>query len=690
MSFLTFLFWLKSIFAYLLIFKLGIEDKFQYFILFINPLATTIFLLGLSLYVKKKLMSYLFMGGIYAGLCILLFSNIVYYREFSDFITIPTILGTKSVSAGLSKAAIHLFRPLDIFFLIDLIAIPILFVTKKAIMDPRYFRKRVAIANTAISVMMFFANLFFAESSRPELLSRTFAHDYIIKYLGINFFTGFDGYQTFKTNQVRKKASPNDLTSVKKYVHEHYIAPNEEFFGIAKNRNVIYIHLESFQKFLIDYKLKDKQGQEHEVTPFLNSLFHSQSSFSFDNFFHQVKAGKTSDAENLLENSLFGLNQGPLFTQLGGENTFQAAPDILQQKAGYTSAIFHGNSGTFWNRNETYKRLGIDYFFDSHYFDITDKNSFQYGIHDKPLFQQSVQYLEHLQQPFYSKFLTVSNHYPYSPFTDTESGFPIADTDDKTINGYFATANYLDKSIEEFFNYLKSSGLYEKSIIILYGDHFGISNQRNPSLAKLLEKNEETWNEFDDTQLQRVPLIFHIPGREDGQLNHTYGGQVDILPTLLHLLGIGTTTYLQLGQDLFSPNRDQLVAFRDKHFITPEYTVIGSKIYHTQTGEFLENPSDDTQKKIQELQKKVDLQLATSDRITTGDLLRFYGKKESGLSSINPEKYNYKNGLKKLKDIEKKKKNKSTSIFSLRGKKSTVSLYESKSYQDYFVPQSLK
>ena len=74
--------------------------------------------------------------------------------------------------------------------------------------------------------------------------------------------------------------------------------------------------------------------------PFINRLYHSKSTFSFDNFFHQVKAGKTSDAETLFENSLFGLNQGALFTQLGGKNTFEAAPDILGQTQGYTSAVF--------------------------------------------------------------------------------------------------------------------------------------------------------------------------------------------------------------------------------------------------------------------------------------------------------------------------------------------------------------
>ena len=128
--------------------------------------------------------------------------------------------------------------------------------------------------------------------------------------------------------------------------------------------------------------------------------------------------------ETLLENSFFGLDQGPLFTQLGNKNTFQATPTILGREAGYTSAVFHGNAWTFWNRNETYKHLGYDYFFDGSYYDVNEDNSFQYGLHDKPFFQQSTQYLEHLQQPFYTKFIAVSNHYPYSEFKDGDLWFP--------------------------------------------------------------------------------------------------------------------------------------------------------------------------------------------------------------------------------------------------------------------------
>lgn len=678
---LIILFWAKSIFAYLIDFNLGVENAFQYFILFINPFASSIFLLSAALYIKNKKGSYITMLIIYSLMTLLLFSNVTYYREFTDFITINTMLGAGKVASGLGESALRLFRPYDFVYVIDILIIIFMLATKRIKMETQPLRARLAFAMTALSVMVFTANLSLAETSRSELLKRTFSRDHIIKYLGINFFTAYDGVQTYKANQNRAQASENDVVTIEEYVKEHHAEANPELFGIAKDRNVIYIHLESLQQFVIDYKLKDENGVEHEVTPFLNKIFHGQDTFSFENSFHQVKSGKTSDAETLLENSFFGLNQGPLFTQLGDKNTFQAAPAILNQEAGYTSAVFHGNAGTFWNRNETYKHLGYNYFFDASYYDVNESNSFQYGLHDKPFFQQSIQYLEHMQQPFYTKMIAVSNHYPYSEFKDDDAGFPLADTKDTTINGYFATANYLDKAVEEFFNYLKISGLYENSMIVMYGDHYGISDSRNTDLAELVGKSPVEWGDFDNAQMQRVPLMFHIPGETKGGVNSTFGGQVDVLPTLLSLLGIDNSKYLQLGQDLFSKENEQIVAFRNGNFMTPKYTVIGDNVYDNSTGSMIHELGEELTEEIKGYREKVMKQLNTSDSLTNGDLLRYF---DSGLKEVVPTDYNYKNQLEQLQQIEADKGADSTSLFSQNGNKSTVDSYITKPFKEYY------
>ena len=592
------------------------------------------------------------------------------------------MLASSKVSAGLGAAALELFRPWDVIYILDFPILAFFFFKKWIRMDNRPFNKRASFAVTSLSAMLFSANLFLAEIDRPELLTRGFSNYYVVRALGLPAFLGYSANQTYAANKERSKASEADLKPVEEYIQQHYAKPNPEYFGMAKGRNVIYIHLESFQQFLIDYKLK-VDDKEYEVTPFLNSLYHSKETFAFSNVFNQVKAGKTSDAETMIETGLFGLNQGSFMVNYGGTNTQQAAPFILSKNGYNSSAVFHGNAGSFWNRNTAYKQWGYNYFFDASYFTKQNSsNSFQYGLNDKYMLKDSIKYLERLQQPFYTKFITVSNHYPYTTsLSGDDLGFPLAKTQDETINGYFATANYLDSSIKAFFDYLKESGLYKNSIIVLYGDHYGISNSRNPALAPLLGKNSETWSSYDNAMLQRVPYMVVIPGMDKGGIIDTYGGEIDMLPTLEHLLGIESNKFLQVGQDMLSPEHDQIVAFRSaNYFVTPEYTSYSGRTYYTKTGEEITNPDEKTKEELDKIREAANLQLKISDSIQTGDLLRFF--KGNDLGKVNPDDYSYTNSFKALKKIEKEKGDKSTSLYNQRGNQSTVDLFKAPTYKE--------
>lgn len=679
---LLLLYWFKTMWAYSVDFNLDIQGPYQIFLAVINPLPISLLFIGLALYIKRTKLFYSLAFGIYLLLFIWLISNSIYYREFTDFVTVNTMLASSKVSAGLGAAALELFRPWDVIYILDFPILAFFFFKKWIRMDNRPFNKRASFAVTSLSAMLFSANLFLAEIDRPELLTRGFSNYYVVRALGLPAFLGYSANQTYAANKERSKASEADLKPVEEYIQQHYAKANPEYFGMAKGRNVIYIHLESFQQFLIDYKLK-VDDKEYEVTPFLNSLYHSKETFAFSNVFNQVKAGKTSDAETMIETGLFGLNQGSFMVNYGGTNTQQAAPFILSKNGYNSSAVFHGNAGSFWNRNTAYKQWGYNYFFDASYFTKQNSsNSFQYGLNDKYMLKDSIKYLERLQQPFYTKFITVSNHYPYTTsLSGDDLGFPLAKTQDETINGYFATANYLDSSIKAFFDYLKESGLYKNSIIVLYGDHYGISNSRNPALAPLLGKNSETWSSYDNAMLQRVPYMVVIPGMDKGGIINTYGGEIDMLPTLEHLLGIESNKFLQVGQDMLSPDHDQIVAFRSaNYFVTPEYTSYSGRTYYTKTGEEITNPDEKTKEELDKIREAANLQLKISDSIQTGDLLRFF--KGNDLGKVNPDDYSYTNSFKALKKIEKEKGDKSTSLYNQRGNQSTVDLFKAPTYKE--------
>lgn len=354
----------------------------------------------------------------------------------------------------------------------------------------------------------------------------------------------------------------------------------------------------------------------------------------------------------------------------------KSSPQILRDNGNYTSAVFHGNVGSFWNRDNTYKSFGFNYFFDASYYDVSDGNTLEYGLKDKLLFQESTQYLEQLPQPFYAKFLTVTNHFPY-PLDDDNVEFPRATTGDSTIDGYFATAHYLDQSVKEFFDYLKASGLYDNSMIVLYGDHYGISNSRNPSLAPLLGKTSEEWTDYDNALVQRVPFMYHIPGQTNGGIKSEFGGQIDVLPTLLHLLGVDTTNedgFIQFGTDLTSPEHDQTVAFRNGSFVTPKYTVMGTKIYDTKTGALITDPSEEVLAEVEVLRTGVEKQLNLSDSIINSDLLRYYTP--ANFTPVDPTVFNYKNQVDQLKEAAKKLGDENTSLINQKDGQSTVELYK--------------
>lgn len=669
LSLLVVLFWIKTILVYLIDFHLGVKGIYQYFVMLINPFATTLLLFSIGLYVKRTLPSYITMFLIYVANTALLLFSVIYYREFTDFMTINVIFGYSAVSQGLSGSSFALLKPEDVIILGDVVLVLLGLLTKFIKLDKRPIKRKSAAAISSFAIFALMFNIVLGEVDRPQLLTRTFDRNYLVKYLGIDTFTVYDGLKTAKNNQARSRADGADLNNILQYTSNHYAKPNPKLFGAGKGKNIIVIHLESFQQFLINYKLDGK-----EVTPFLNSLYNSKDMYSFENFFNQVGQGKTSDAENMLETGTFGLPQGSLFSALGTDNTFEGAPAILNQEGGYSSAVFHGNNGSFWNRNSVYPNLGYQNFFDASYFNQDSNNLSEYGLKDKLLFHDSVKYLERLQQPFYAKFITVSNHFPYN--LDKENAdFPTADTSDNSINNYFVTAHYLDQAVEEFFDYLKSSGLYDNSVIMLYGDHYGISDTRNVKLAKLLGKSSSTWSDYDNTQLQRVPFMLHIPGEHDGGVQKQYGGEIDVLPTLLHLAGIDSSKYIQFGTDLFSPEHDQTVAFRNDNFVTPNYTVIGNTIYQNGTGDVVTHPSADVKKDLQEKSNQVTHELSLSDSLNNKNLLRFYVP--NGFTPVNPKEYDYQNDFYKLIQTEKKLQQRSTSLWSRNQDHSTIDDYDS-------------
>ncbi|GAB6466345.1 LTA synthase family protein [Bacillus cereus] len=597
--------WLKTYLITRFSFDLKIESSTQELILFISPLATSLAFVGLALFATGEKRNYIALC-INFLLTIVLVGNVMFYDFYSDFVTLP-VLGQTSNFGQLGGSILEILNYKIILAFVDIIFFFILLKKKALVFQTGRVTHPARFVYFLLTLCVFFANLHLAEKERPELLTRSFDRVMLVKNLGLYTHQVYDLTLQVKAGSQKALADSSKLQETENYVKANQSEPNPNMFGAAKGKNVIVVTLESLQTFLIGAKVNGE-----EVTPFLNEFINE--SYYFDNFFHQTGQGKTSDSEFLIDTSLYPLNRGAVFFT-HGNNDYTATPEILRQQ-GYFTSVFHANNATFWNRNIMYSALGYDRYYNELDYKITPETNLNWGLKDIEYFDQSVDILKTVDQPFYARFLTLTNHYPFTYDEDTKFIEPY-DSGNGVFDRYIVTARYLDESIKKFIERLKAEGMYDDSIIVLYGDHYGISEKHNRAMAQFLEKDQIT--EFDTLNLQRTPLYIHMPGQTEGETISKPTGQIDIKPTILNLLGIDTTNDIRFGHDMFSNEYTGFVVLRDGSFITDKYAYKNNIFYDRITGEIVDLPKNEAQALI----KRAQNELRMSDKIIEGDLLRF-------------------------------------------------------------------
>jgi uncharacterized sulfatase len=594
------LIWVKTYCIQRFAFELPVEGVYQEFILWMNPISSTLGMLVVGMLIFRR----------YPQLAVLLVSffsslilsiNLVYYRCFNDFITFPVFMESSNLGS-LWSSILALLRVTDLFLFMDTLLLAVWFYTNKSRVKPLNRLQLLALGQS--SVVLFAVNLCMAESVRPELLTRTFDRQIVVKSIGaFNYFV-YDAVINLRLESQKALTGKRHLAMAQSYKQQMpKDQMNPKMFGIAKGRNVFLISMESLQSFVIGQSSNNK-----EITPFLNHLL--KESFYFDNFYHQTGQGKTSDAEFMIDTSLYALPNGAVFFT-HPNNAFQTLPKTLKDH-GYYPAVFHANHKTFWNRNLMYPALGYERFFSSADYQIYAENSVGWGLKDISFFEQSMKMIESLPKPFYCKLITLTNHYPFTleakdrliaEFTSTSG----------TLNRYIPSVRYMDEALKRFYEQVKAAGLYNNSMFVLYGDHNGISQKHNKAMAAFLGKKKIT--PFDHIQLQKVPLFIHIPGIP-GQTIHTLGGQVDLKPTILHLLGLEAEHEVHVGNDLFGLNKPEFTVLRNGSFVTDKLLYTRNKCYDKASGEKADSAS------CEQLKEKAADSLSYSDNIIYGDLLR--------------------------------------------------------------------
>jgi lipoteichoic acid synthase len=593
--------WIKTYIVYKLAFDIKIENSLDEIILFVSPLSSLLFFIGIALFSEKHRNCLVLI--ISTVLSIILLSNAVFYGFFNDFVTLPVLFQTNNMAdLGTSIRELMTYKTFLMFG--DVI---ILWALVRKF--PAYFSS-TALTRTEKSAFylgvtaIFLINITVAEIHKPSLFTRSFDREMVVKNLGLYNYHLYDIALQSTSSAQRVFASSNKFIEIENYINSKDRSVNKELFGIAKGKNVVVISMESTQGFVLNRKVNGK-----EITPFLNQFI--KESYYFENFYHQTGQGKTSDAEFIIENSLYPLDRGSAFFT-HPNNEYTATPEILKDY-GYYSAVFHSNDKTFWNRNLMYPSLGYDRYFSQTDYTGTEQNSVGWGLKDKEFFEQSIKHLKSLPQPFYTKFITLTNHFPFT--LDAKDRYiDEYNSESQIVNRYFPTVRYTDEAIKYFVKRLKEEGLYDNTVIVIYGDHYGISENHNAAMAQFLGKEEIT--PFDTIQLQRVPLIIHIPGQQ-GKTISKVSGQIDVKPTLLHLLGVKTKKNIEFGTDLFTAEKEPITVMRDGSFITNDYIYTKNICYNKQTGQSI----DESVCKPYKEKAKADLNY--SDKLIYGDLLRF-------------------------------------------------------------------
>ena len=596
----SFMTWLQTYIVYKFFFRLSLVSLGEEILIVINSIGPILLIYGSIYFLKPSKRSFAIIG-VSALFSVIMIANTLFYKFYDDIMTLPILLQMDN-TGGLGSSVMNLIDFKVLFLVMNL---PILMVANRRLKDSTkgtpYLYKKYFISMIGAYLLTFGLSYL----SGLPMFNVPYNREVMIKTLGIYQYGLYDIYLSLTTPIDYALAENNEFIEVSNYVKSNQINPNSELFGVAKDQNIIVISLESLQEFAINLEVNGE-----EVTPFLNQFI--QECYYFDNFYQQTSQGKTSDAEFITENSLYAADRGSAF-YAKSQNQYESLASIFKGQ-GYYTAVFHANEKEFWNRETMYEALGFDHFFDESAFLVNEENSFGWGLTDEAFFEQTLDYLKGLPQPFYAKLLTLTNHYPFE-IPEQYQYISPGETNNEIVNHYITTVRYLDEALKSFITNLKESGLYDNTIIVMYGDHYGLSESYYEDLAILLQEEEITLNRHLD--LQRVPFIIHLPNQEEGEVVSTVSGQIDMKPTLLNLVGLPVNAYINFGQDLFAADRRELIVLRDGSFIGSEYRYADSTCLRSDSGELVD------QSFCESLEKVAVQDLYYSDLILNKDLLRF-------------------------------------------------------------------
>ena len=543
---------------------------------FIADLGTIIVIGSFSyLFRTKNRYIYLLIMTIIGSL--ICFSNSVYYNNYLSFISI-SLIGSITFLKDVGNAVVdNILEFKDFLFFLQ---IPIFIIMYKLIGPEKNKSKFQFVFLSGIILLALLAP--FYKGKDYARIWKNWNREYVVMQFGTYIYQIDDFVVSLKPSLVNLFGSDNASKVFREYYSKPNIKQTNEYTNIFNGKNVLVIHAESLQNFVINKKINGK-----EITPNLNKLINK--SLYFNNFYALDSVGTSSDSEFTFSSSLLPTNNGTVFI-----NYWNRKYETIQKKfndAGYYTFSMHANNGTFWNRNIMYNSLGYQKFYNYESDYIIDE-TIGLGLSDESFLRQSLVKLKEINekgQNFYGTLITLSNHTPFTNEGKDLSNFDVSsyhyDKNGKLITdnylegtilgSYIKSVHYADKALGEFINGLEKEGLLDNTVLIIYGDHdakikksqFEYFYNYDRKTGKVIEKDSIDYKVIDDIDyelLRSVPFIIYSKDIEPKVISKV-SSMLDAFPTIANMFGFETK--YALGSDIFD-DKDNIVVFPNGNWLT--------------------------------------------------------------------------------------------------------------------------
>lgn len=334
-----------------------------------------------------------------------------------------------------------------------------------------------------------------------------------------------------------------DIAALHSYVASQTPSMTNAYTGLFAGKNLIFITAEAFTGTFIS----------EELTPTLYRL--ATRGIEFTDYYQPTWGASTTGGEY---SNLIGLvpKGGSCMKEACQQTLFLTIGSQLQ-KLGYSSAAFHNNSYTYYDRNKTHTYLGYDYF-------MGYGNGMEKGVaknwpqSDLEMMDYTVDlYLD--RQPFSVYYMSVSGHCDYNSDNDMAAkNFALTAQLDysETVKYYIASQLELEAALTSLLSRLEEAGILDDTVIVVASDHYpyGLETDGDRYLKELY--GTDTINDFTR---DRNTLIIWSGCIEDRDIVvDDPVMSLDILPTLSNLFGVAWDSRLLPGRDVFS-DADPLV-----------------------------------------------------------------------------------------------------------------------------------